>query len=589
MGPAIVLEPSSTIVVEPGWSAELGARGEVLLADLMAPRHPPAEARGATAARASADPVNLELFNNHFVAIADQMGATLQRIALSTNVKERLDYSCAIYDPNGELVGHAPHIPVHLGAMGQCVKCMIEDRQRAPDCPGMHPGEVYVTNDPYRGGSHLPDVTVVTPVFDERGKSILFYAASRAHHAEIGGVVPGSMPPMSKTLAEEGVLIRAMPLVAAAPPSEDDDADGQRHQFRFLEEQLRRTLSAGPHPSRAVEENIADIHAQVAANQCGVTLLRSMVQRYGLAVVQAYMGHIQRAAAAKMRAALCRLPDGRYSFTEHLDDGTPIAVTVTVAGEQATVDFTGTGPVSSGNLNATPAIVSSAVLYCFRCLIDEDIPLNAGVLEPVHIVLPPCLLNPPVRDDPACCPAVAGGNVETSQRIVDAIFGALRIVAASQGTMNNLAFGSDRLSYYETICGGAGAGPGFDGADAVHTHMTNTRLTDPEVLEARYPVRLVRFHIRRGSGGKGRDRGGDGVVREVEFLESLDVSILSQRRSVAPYGLHGGNDGQRGLNRLRRAGSGDEQLLPAIAQVRVQLGDRLIIETPGGGGYGRAS
>jgi 5-oxoprolinase (ATP-hydrolysing) len=529
------------------------------------------------------------LFNSHFAAIAEQMGATLQRTALSTNVKERLDFSCAIYDPQGTLVAHAPHIPVHLGAMGQCVQCMIEDRKRAPDRPGMRPGEVYVTNDPYRGGSHLPDVTVVTPVFDEHGESILFYAASRAHHAEIGGVVPGSMPPMSKTLAEEGVLIRAMPLMAVAPAAGDDDAGGPPHQFRFLEGSLRRILSAGPYPSRAVEENIADIHAQVAANQCGVTLLRSMVQRYGLAVVQAYMGHIQRAAAAKMRAALRRLPDGQHRYTDHLDDGTPIAVTVTVAGEQATVDFTGTGPVSSGNLNATPAIVSSAVLYSFRCLIDEDIPLNAGVLEPIHIELPSCLLNPPVCSDPARCPAVAGGNVETSQRIVDAIFGALQIVAASQGTMNNLAFGSGRLSYYETICGGAGAGPGFAGADAVHTHMTNTRLTDPEVLEARYPVRLVRFQIRKGSGGRGQYGGGDGVVREFEFLAPLDVSILSQRRSVAPYGLCGGNDGQRGLNRLRRAGFGDEQPLPAVAHVRVRPGDRLIIETPGGGGYGEAS
>ena len=586
-GPAVVLEPNSTIVVEPGWSAELTARGEVLLTDGVAasPRRDdePAAARAAEIA----DPVTLELFNSHFAAIAEQMGARLQRTALSTNVKERLDFSCAIYDPAGELVAHAPHIPVHLGAMGECVKCLLQDTRGDPNKPGMVPGEVYVTNDPYRGGSHLPDVTVVTPVFDERAEQVLFYAANRAHHAEIGGVVPGSMPPMSRTLAQEGVLIRAMPLVVAAAPA-GRGADSQRPRVRFREDQLRRLLTAGPYPSRAVEQNIADIHAQVAANQCGVTLLQAMVQRFGIAVVQAYMGHIQQAAEAKMRAALSRLPDGEHSFVDHLDDGTPIAVKVTVRGQQATVDFTGTGPVSPGNLNATPAIVTSAVLYCLRCLIDEDIPLNAGVVKPVRIVLPAGLLNPPVRDDPARCAAVAGGNVETSQRIVDAIFGALGVVAASQGTMNNLAFGSDRLGYYETICGGAGAGPGFNGADAVHTHMTNTRLTDPEVLEARYPVRLIRFQIRAGSGGEGRYRGGCGVVRELEFLEPLEVSILSQRRSTAPYGLGGGQAGQSGRNLLRRAGAGDDQALPAIAHLKVQTGDRLIIETPGGGGYGSA-
>jgi 5-oxoprolinase (ATP-hydrolysing) len=377
-----------------------------------------------------------------------------------------------------------------------------------------------------------------------------------------------------------------MPLVAAGPAGEPSDAHGHQPRIRFQEGPLRKLLTSGPYPSRAVEENVADICAQAAANQCGVTLLQSMVHRYGLAVVQAYMGHIQQAAETKMRSALRGLADGAHGFVDHLDDGTPIKVTVTVSGEEATVDFTGTGPVLAGNLNATPAIVSSAVLYCFRCLIDEDIPLNAGVLKPVRIVLPECLLNPPIHDDPARRAAVAGGNVETSQRIVDAVFGALEVAAASQGTMNNLAFGSQRLSYYETICGGAGAGPGFDGADAVHTHMTNTRLTDPEVLEARFPVRLIRFQIRKNSGGAGRFRGGDGVIREIEFLEPLDVSILSQRRSTAPYGIRGGGDGQAGRNCLLRASSGDEQVLPPIAQVRVAPGDRLIIETPGGGASG---
>ncbi len=351
-------------------------------------------------------------------------------------------------------------------------------------------------------------------------------------------------------------------------------------------EKLRELLTAPPYPSRTPEENLADVAAQAAANQTGVRELKAMIKRYGVEVVHGYMQHIQTSAERKMRRALSRLPDGLHHFEDFLDDGSPIRLAVTIEGDKATLDFTGTGEVLAGNLNANRAIVTSAVLYCLRCLIDEDIPLNAGVLEPVEIILPRCLLNPPGHADPRHCPAVVGGNVETSQRVVDCVFGALQTVSASQGTMNNVLLGNESFGYYETICGGAGAGPGFHGADAVHTHMTNTRLTDPEVLESRYPVRLVRFTIRRGSGGEGRYHGGCGVIRELEFLEPLDVSILSQRRSIAPYGLCGGGSGLPGRNLLRRKGSADIELLPSIAHVQVQPGDRLTVETPGGGGYG---
>ena len=460
--------------------------------------------------------------------------------------------------------------------MSDCVKQLIEA------IPDLRPGDVLVTNDPYRGGSHLPDVTVVTPVFDTIGQRILFFTASRAHHAEIGGIVPGSMPPFARTLAEEGVVLRHFKLV---------------HGERSSEAALRAALASGPHPSRAVADNIADINAQVAANQTGVRQLLALVDRYGLPVVAAYMQHMQRLAESKMRAALLALPAGRHRFTDQLDDGSPLAVTVTVRhtsrGGEATVDFAGTGPVVNGNLNANVAIVKSAVLYCFRCLIDAvlgehlDVPLNAGVLAPITVMVPDgCLLNPPAHHDPARCAAVGGGNVETSQRIVDVIFGALGTVAASQGTMNNLTFGSERFGYYETIGGGAGAGADFDGADAVHTHMTNTRLTDPEVLEARYPVRLRRFAIRRGSGGAGRHAGGNGIVREIEFLVPLELTLLTGRRVSAPYGMAGGAPGAPGRNRLLRAGARVWQELGWAAQLAVQSGDVLLVETPGGGGYG---
>ncbi len=567
-GPAIIHEAASTTVIDPGWQGEILARGELLLTDTGG--------QARTLVSTEADPVMLEIFNNQFAGIAEQMGITLRGTASSVNVKERLDFSCAVFTASGDLVANAPHIPVHLGAMGETVKRLLIDN------PSMLPGDVYVTNDPYRGGSHLPDVTVVTPVFGNAlaggpgpggrpDQQLLFFTASRAHHAEIGGIRPGSMPPFSRNLAEEGVLIRNFKLVDAGHSRMDD---------------LGELLATGRYPSRNVADNLADIAAQVAANQRGAHDLARLVERYTLPVVTAYMSHIQNAAERKMRAALARLGDGEYRFLDHLDDGSPIAVAVTIAGDGATIDFSGTGPVLFGNLNANRAIVTAAVMYCLRCLIAEEIPLNQGVLTPVRIVLPECLLNPPEGATPAESAAMVGGNVETSQRVVDVLLGALGVAAASQGTMNNLLFGDAQFGYYETICGGAGATPQADGADAVHTHMTNTRLTDPEVIERRYPVRVHEFSIRHGSGGAGRHRGGDGVVRRIEFLRALEVSILSQRRGeYRPFGLVGGQAGAPGRNTLERANGGQEQL-PGQVQFLAQPGDRLTIETPGGGGVG---
>ncbi len=555
-GPAIVAEAVSTTVIDPGWTAEVLTGGELLLRD----------EHGAQTPHVSdeSDPVLLEVFNNLFAGIAERMGLTLRNTAGSVNVKERLDFSCALFTAEGNLVVNAPHIPVHLGAMGETVRQILADN------PHLEPGDVFVTNDPYRGGSHLPDVTVVTPVHGA-DRALQFFTASRAHHAEIGGIRPGSMPPFSKNLAEEGVLIRNFRLVAAGESRLDA---------------LRELLLTARYPTRNVEDNLADIAAQVAANQQGVRELRELVARYSLPVVTAYMRHIQAAAAAKTRQALQKLPQGVRRFIDHLDDGSPIAIAVTVDGERARIDFTGTGPVLLGNLNGNRAIVSAAVLYCLRLLIDEDIPLNQGVLDPVEIILPECLLNPRAGRTAEECPAVAGGNVETSQRVVDVLLGAFGLAAASQGTMNNLLFGDATFGYYETIGGGAGATPDADGADAVHTHMTNTRLTDPEVLERRYPVRVQEFAIRDGSGGAGRHRGGNGIVRRLEFLKPLDVSLLTQRRGpYAPYGLAGGSPGALGRNTLAHA-DGRVESLPGQTQLRVEPGDVLSIETPGGGGYG---
>jgi 5-oxoprolinase (ATP-hydrolysing) len=495
------------------------------------------------------------------------MGEMLQRTAVSTNIKERLDFSCALLDPGGELVVNAPHIPVHLGALGLCVR-------RLREVIAMEPGDVVVTNHPGYGGSHLPDVTVVTPAFDDSG-ALLGYLASRAHHAEIGGVRPGSMPPGARRLVEEGVVILPAYLLRKGEP-------------RW--EEVRRTLAGAPFPSRAVEENLADLRAAVAANHRGSEALRGLARDHGRDVVARSMAALKARAEERLRAALARLPTGLFEAVERLDDGSPIAVRIEVAGPGAdpavAVDFAGSAGVHPGNLNAPPAVVRSAVLYVLRVLIAEPLPLNEGILRSVEIRIPEGMLNPPFPDDPAEAPAVVGGNVETSQRLVDTLLKALGLAACSQGTMNNLLFGNPRFGFYETVCGGSGAGPGFHGASAVHTHMTNTRITDPEVLEHRYPVRLERFAIRRGSGGAGRYHGGDGAVRELTFLEPVSLSLLSQHRIEVPYGMAGGEPGQPGRQRLVRA-SGEVEELASVDGREAGAGDRLILETPGGGGWGK--
>ncbi len=513
------------------------------------------------------DPVELELFLNRFTAIAEAMGEALRRTALSTNVKERLDFSCALLDRGGRLVVSAPHIPVHLGALGLCVR---ELRRILP----LGPGDVAVSNHPAYGGSHLPDVTVVTPVFSGSAAGeprLVGYAASRAHHAEIGGTRPGSMPPAARCLAEEGVVLAPQYLVRGGRPRWDE---------------IERGLSAPPYPSRAVRENLADLRAALAANRRGARALASLAREHGDATVTSFLGAVTTLAESKMRRALDRFPDGRYSARETLDDGAPIEVAIEVRGERATIDFAGTSGVHPGNLNAPPAVARSAVLYVLRLLIGEDLPLNEGLLAPIDLRIPPGLLDPPFDEDPRRSPAVVGGNVETSQRVVDALMRALGLAAGSQGTMNNLLFGSDAFGYYETLCGGCGAGPGFDGADAVHSHMTNTAITDPEILEHRYPVRLERFEIRRGSGGRGRHRGGDGVVREIRFLAPVALSVLSQHREEGPYALEGGERGRPGAQRVLRA-DGREEALGGIDHRDLDVDDRVVVETPGGGGWGR--
>ncbi|PQO42545.1 hydantoinase [Blastopirellula marina] len=562
-GPAIIAESLATTVIDPGWQAEMLSGGEFIAERT---RSVDLTLVSSTSASGDPDPVLLEIINNQFASIAEQMGVALQNTSVSVNVKERLDFSCALFTASGDLIANAPHIPVHLGAMSETVKATIKSH------PQMRGGDVFVTNDPYQGGSHLPDVTVITPLFStDQDEHPSFFAASRAHHAEIGGIAAGSMPSGSRNLAEEGVLIANFQLFVAGEP-------------RW--EELEAILRDAPYPSRNIADNLADIAAQMAANHHGIANLQSMIGQYGLDVVRAYAAHIQDAASRKTRAALAKIPSGVYRFTDHLDDGSPIAVAIDLQGETATIDFSGTGPVLTGNLNANRAIVTAAVMYCLRCLLNEEIPLNQGVLEPVSIVLPECLLNPPRRDTPAECAAVAGGNVETSQRVVDVVLGALKLAAASQGTMNNLTFGDTSFGYYETICGGSGATSLSDGASAVHTHMTNTRLTDVEVFELRFPVRLRRFAIRGGSGGAGHHHGGDGIVREIEFLKPLEVSLLTQRRGAyAPYGLEGGQAGLTGENVLVPHGE-REMSLPNTSSFQVQPGDILIVRTPGGGGWG---
>ncbi|HEV2132213.1 MAG TPA: hydantoinase B/oxoprolinase family protein, partial [Longimicrobiaceae bacterium] len=560
-GPAMVWERHSATVVEAGWIGEVDAAGALVLrrgAERGKAEETDANGRVGIAA------VEEELFTQRFRALVGEMGEQLRRTALSTNVKERLDFSCALLDRAGELVVNAPHIPVHLGALGLCVR---EVRKALP----LEAGDVVVTNHPAFGGSHLPDITVITPVFDADGE-LLGYVASRAHHAELGGSRPGSMPPAARTLAEEGVVIPPTYLVR-----------GGRARWK----ELHRRLEEGPYPSRTVEDNLADLRAQVAANHRGAELLRTLATQHGAATVAHYMAVLTGRAERRVREALARLPDGSYEAEERFDDGSPLRVRIEIAGDRAVLDFAGSAAVHPGNLNATPAIVRSVVLYVLRLLVDEPLPLNEGLIRAVELRIPPGLLNPTFPEDPARAPAVVGGNVETSQRLTDTLLKALHLAACSQGTMNNVLWGSERFGYYETVCGGAGAGPGFDGADVVHTHMTNTRITDPEIVESRYPVRVERFAIRRGSGGAGRWRGGDGAVRELLFLEEMSLSILSQHRVERPYGIEGGEPGQPGRQRVIRA-AGEIVELGSIAGCQVGPGDRLVLETPGGGGWGAA-
>jgi 5-oxoprolinase (ATP-hydrolysing) len=553
-GPALLVEQHATTVIEDGWQASVNPFGHLLLARIK-PR------RATEDIGTEVDPVLLEVFNNLFMHIAEQMGVVLENTAHSVNIKERLDFSCAVFDAQGGLIANAPHMPVHLGSMGESVRHVLERNRNR-----MQPGDVYMLNAPYQGGTHLPDVTVVTPSVGDDGQ-VRFLLASRAHHADIGGMSPGSMPAFSRCIQEEGVVFDNFKLVAAG---------------QFQEQAVLEALTAPPLPARNPAQNLADLKAQIAANQKGIVELARMVDRFGIDVVHAYMGHIQNNAEECVRRAISRLRSGE--FTVPLDTGDQVVVKITIDRVQrrAQVDFTGTSPVSKSNFNAPAAIARAAVLYVFRTLVEENIPLNGGCLVPIAIRLPPdSLVNPSF---PA---AVVAGNVETSQCIVDALLAALGAAAASQGTMNNFTFGNQRYQYYETICGGAGAGPGFSGASAVHTHMTNSRLTDPEVLEWRYPIRIEHFGLRGGSGGAGRFAGGDGVVRKIRFLEPMQAAILSNRRRNAPFGLAGGQPGQTGRNTVVRL-NGSEQPLEFADQIDLHACDVVVIETPGGGGYGVA-
>ncbi|MBX3702926.1 MAG: hydantoinase B/oxoprolinase family protein [Steroidobacteraceae bacterium] len=552
-GPALVVEPNSVTVVEPGWQAGRDGVGMLVLRRQAARTAAPGDTRRA-------DPAQLELFNHRFMQVAEQMGAVLQATAVSVNIRERLDFSCALFDASGALVANAPHMPVHLGSMGASVRAVM-----AANAGALRPGRAWMLNAPYAGGTHLPDITVVSPVFAGDASAPAFWVASRAHHADVGGITPGSMPPSSGTIDEEGVLVENFLLL---------------DQGRLRERELRDLLASGRWPARNPDQNMADLKAQLAANARGIAELEALIARVGLAAVRDYMGHVQDNAEACVREVIGRLRDGHRRV--EMDDGSAIEVRVTVdrGMRGAVVDFAGTSPQQSGNFNAPLAVTTAAVLYVFRTLVQADIPLNEGCLRPLDIRVPPGSMLNPVA--PA---AVVAGNVETSQCIVDALYGALGVLAASQGTMNNLTFGDATHQYYETVAGGAGAGSGFDGASGVQTHMTNSRLTDPEVLESRHPVLLREFRYRRGSGGAGVNRGGDGLVRRIEFRAPMTAAILSNRRRVAPFGIAGGGDGARGVNRLLRRG-GDATELTACASVEVAAGDELVIETPGGGGFG---
>ncbi|MEE3718289.1 hydantoinase B/oxoprolinase family protein [Tumidithrix elongata RA019] len=617
-GAAIILDATGTNIVEPTWEAELTERNHLILRKrdqesldillnvdnersspipvdkLLETQNFLQEENNPTLALPLArggdwisdlpplqggikggkpDPVKLEIFHHLFRAIAEQMGFTLQNTSASVNIRERLDFSCAIFDEEGQLVANAPHIPVHLGSMGESVKALIQDSKQEIH-KGIHRGDVFATNNPYNGGTHLPDITVITPVFDGTHSAPIFYVASRGHHADIGGITPGSMPPDSTNINQEGILFDNFRLV---------------EQGSFCEQAVLQQLTSGEYPARNPAQNISDLQAQIAANEYGAKELLRIAKEYGLATVQTYMKHIQDNAAESVRKAIANLIEttstSQYTFTYPFDGGCQIQVAIALDPERRTakIDFTGTSPQQANNFNAPLAVCKAAVLYVFRTLVNDDIPLNAGCMEPLEIVVPEgCMLNPRY---PA---AVVAGNVETSQAIVNALYGALGVMAAAQGTMNNFTFGNAQYQYYETICGGSGAGNDFDGTDAVQTHMTNSRLTDPEVLEWRFPVILENFAIRPHSGGQGRHRGGNGVIRQIQFREPMTAAILSNHRVVPPFGLQGGHSGMTGRNWIDRQ-NGEVETLASTGAIAMQAGDRIIIETPGGGGFGEVS
>ena len=552
-GPALIIDANATTIIEPDWQAKVLAQSELLLTRITPKTN-------SNAIGTEANPVMLEVFNNLFMSIAEQMGVALANTATSVNIKERLDFSCALFDAEANLIANAPHMPVHLGSMGESVKTIAQK-----NAGRMQPGDVYVLNDPYNGGTHLPDVTVVTPVFGTSDR-IEFFVASRGHHADIGGISPGSMPPFSKTLDDEGVLIDNFKIIEGG---------------RFREAEFRALLGAAKHPARNPDQNIADLKAQIAANEKGVAELMRMVRDFGLDVVHAYMRHVQDNAEEMVRRVIDRLQDGEFAY--EMDNGAVIRVAVRVdrAARSAVIDFTGTSAELSSNFNAPRAVVHAAVLYVFRMMVDRDIPLNAGCLKPLTLIIPEgSMLSP---EPPA---ATVAGNVETSQCITDALIGAMSVMAASSGTMNNVTFGNERYQYYETVSGGSGAGPGFDGCDAVQVHMTNSRLTDPEVLELRYPVRLEEHSIRRGSGGAGQWKGGDGAIRRIRFLEPMNAAILAGHRRIPNFGMAGGAPGLTGRTFIDRV-DGSRTDLAYSDETAVNEGDIYVLETPGGGGFGQ--
>ena len=553
-GPAVIIESTSTIVIEPGWQGCLNDKNDLILERTE-------KIKRASAIGTNVDPVMLEIFNNLFMSVAEQMGTVLENTASSVNIKERLDFSCALFSPTGDLVANAPHVPVHLGSMSESIKTIIRE-----NFDTMSPGDAFLINAPYNGGTHLPDITLIKPVYDENSEKVIFYVATRGHHADIGGTVPGSAPANSSHVKEEGILIDNFTLVSKGI---------------FLEKEIYDLLSSGEYPARNIQQNIADLKAQVAAAEKGSQELLKVIKNYGLGVVHAYMKHVQDNAEESVRRVLDVLSDS--SFTYKMDDGNQVSVAISVdkIKRSATIDFTGTSEQHPGNYNAPSAICYAAVLYVFRCLVDDDIPLNAGCLKPLNLIIPKrSMINP---EYPA---AVIAGNVETSQYIVDALLGALGVVAASQGTMNNFIWGNDRVQNYETICGGSGASINQDGCSAVHTHMTNSRLTDPEILEWRFPVRLESFSIRKNSGGSGLKNGGDGVDRRLRFLEPMTVNIITGHRVVPPYGLAGGNSGALGKNYVIHLDNSITEL-KTKGQIEVVKDDIFVLKTPGGGGFGK--